>query len=94
MQNSPNITCQRKAVMNHLVKHGSIEHREAREQYGCEALRSRIAELRKAGIPIGDQRIKFTSRFGHKGSCKRYVLDREAVSGQMAIMQFTHSHPS
>lgn len=74
MQNSPNINCQRKAVMNHLVQYGSIEHKEAREQYGCEALRSRISELRKAGIPVGDQIVKFTSRFGHKGWCKRYVL--------------------
>lgn len=80
MNNSVLIDCQRKAVMNHLVQHGSIEHREAREQYGCEALRSRISELRKAGVPIKGQIVKFQSRFGHKGWFKKYVLNREELN--------------
>jgi len=67
----------RRAILQHLVKYGSIEHREAREQYGCEALRSRISELRRAGIPIGDKIVKFTSRHGHPGWCKKYLLDKE-----------------
>ena len=72
---------QRAAVLKHLVQHGSIEHNEAREKYGCAALRSRIAELRREGYPIGDQWVKFTSMYGHKGACKRYVYqdEREAL---------------
>lgn len=81
--NTPLTNNHRRAILQHLVLYGSIEHKEAREQYGCEALRSRISELRRAGIPIGDKIVKFKSRHGHAGWCKKYTLNQNELQPEM-----------
>lgn len=67
------ITSQRTAILAHLKSEGSIEMRQARILYGCEALRSRIAELRKQGHPVGDIWVNFVSKYGSRGRYKRYI---------------------
>lgn len=62
---------QKAAILAHLTQHGYIDSRTSRELYGCEALRSRIADLRKAGVEIETRYVRFVSMFGH---CGRYAV--------------------
>jgi len=49
---SQKATCQKAAILAHLQQHGSISSAESRRLFGCEALRSRIANLRREGVEI------------------------------------------
>jgi len=73
---SPKATCQLAAILAHLKRHGTIDLPTARQLYGCEALRSRISDLKKRGVPIESQRVKFVSRFGHPGWHAVYHLKK------------------
>ncbi len=64
------------AILRHLQAHGSIEMKAARERFGCEALRSRIADLRKRGFQIETKMQAFMSRFGHPGRYAVYYLKK------------------
>lgn len=68
---------QRAAILAHLREHGSIDSKASRQLYGCEALRSRIADLRKAGVEIETRYVRFVSRFGHPGRYAVYHLKTE-----------------
>ena len=75
---SPKARSQCDAILRHLREHGSIEMKAARRLYGCEALASRIADLRnKRGIAIETKMETFTSRYGHKGRFAVYFLKSE-----------------
>lgn len=67
---------QRAAILAHLHQHGHIDSRISRTLYGCEALRSRIADLRKAGVEIETRYVRFVSRFGHPGRYAEYHLSQ------------------
>lgn len=59
------------AILAHLEKHGQIDLPTARTLFGCEALRSRISDLRKQGVKIETRFVAFVSKFGHPG---RYAV--------------------
>jgi len=65
---------QKEAVLNHLIKYGTITPDEAKEWYGYRRLAPRIGEIRKMGIAIETQEMKFMNRFGHHGEYAKYVL--------------------
>jgi len=66
------------AILAHLKRHGRIDMPTAWDFYGCAALRSRISDLRKAGIEIETRRVKFTSRYGHPGWHAVYYLKKNS----------------
>jgi len=63
------------AILAHLEKHGQIDMPTAWKEFGCAALRSRIADLRKQEIAIETKYVEFTSKFGHKGRYAVYHLE-------------------
>lgn len=63
------------AILAHLQEHGQIDLPTARTLFGCEALRSRIADLRKQEIAIETRYVEFTSKFGHPGRYAVYHLE-------------------
>ncbi len=68
---------QKAAILAHLRQHGHIDSRTSRTLYGCEALRSRIADLRKSGHEIETRYVRFVSMFGHGGRYAVYHLKTE-----------------
>lgn len=46
-------------ILNHIMKHGSITARVAREKYKVKSLSSRICQLRRMGVAIQ------TTKFGY-----------------------------
>ena len=68
---------QKAAILAHLQTHGSITMPESLNLYGCEALRSRIADLRRDKVPIETRLVPFVSRFGHRGKRAEYRLTKQ-----------------
>ena len=64
------------AILAHLQEHGQIDLPTARTLFGCEALRSRIADLRKQEIAIETRYVEFVSKFGHPGRYAVYHLKK------------------
>ena len=73
---SEKATCQKAAILAYLKRHGSIDSKTSRRLYGCEALRSRIADLRKQGVGIETKYQPFVSMFGHRGRYAVYHLKK------------------
>ncbi len=71
---SAKATSQKAAILAHLSQHGHIDGETSRTLFGCEALRSRIANLRREGIEIETRMRAFKSRFGHRGAHAVYYL--------------------
>ena len=63
------------AILAHLQEHGQIDMPTAWKEFGCAALRSRIADLRKQEIAIETRYVEFVSRFGHPGRYAVYHLE-------------------
>jgi len=74
-ETSKKATSQRAAILAHLQEHGQIDLPTARTLFGCEALRSRIADLRKQEIAIETRYVEFVSKFGHPGRHAVYHLE-------------------
>jgi hypothetical protein len=64
------------AILAHLEKHGQIDMPTAWKEFGCAALRSRIADLRKQEIAIETRYVEFVSKFGHPGRHAVYHLKK------------------
>jgi hypothetical protein len=64
------------AILAHLEKHGQIDMPTAWKEFGCAALRSRIADLRKQEIVIETRYVEFVSKFGHPGRHAVYHLKK------------------
>lgn len=67
---------QKAAILAHLRQQGSIDSKTSRTLFGCEALRSRIADLRKSGVEIETRYVHFVSMFGHGGRYAVYYLSQ------------------
>jgi len=63
------------AILAHLQEHGQIDMPTAWKEFGCAALRSRIADLRKQKIAIETRYVEFVSKFGHPGRHAVYHLE-------------------
>ena len=59
-------------VLHHMEKYGGITSYEAFVEYGITRLASRICELRKMGVPIGDDVMLKNGKHW-----KRYYLEVE-----------------
>ena len=75
-ETSKKATSQRAAILAHLEKHGQIDMPTAWKEFGCAALRSRIADLRKQKIAIETRYVEFVSKFGHPGRYAVYHLKK------------------
>lgn len=73
---------QKAAILAHLQRHGSIDSKTSRKLYGCEALRSRVADLRKEGHEIETRYVRFRSKFGHPGRYAVYHLAKKKQSNE------------
>ena len=63
----------RELILMHMKKYGSITPDEAKAEYGCARLASRINELRKQGIAIKTDMVDGVSAHG-KFSYAKYSL--------------------
>ena len=61
-------------ILMHMKKYGSITPDEAKAEYGCARLASRINELRSQGVAIETEMITGKSRYGGKTHYARYSL--------------------
>ena len=67
-----NTTQQR--VFDYMVDFGSITSLEACMDLGETRLSARIFELKARGVPIGDDFIEVTNRYGEPRHVKRYYI--------------------
>lgn len=63
----------RELVLMHMKKYGSITPDEAKAEYGCARLASRIKELRLQGHAIETEMVSYKGKYG-KVSYARYRL--------------------
>lgn len=64
----------RELILMHLKKYGSIDPDEAKTEYGCARLASRINELRSQGYAIETEMVSFKGRHGGTSHYARYRL--------------------
>lgn len=67
-------------ILRHMEDYGSITSLEAMQEYSIMRLASRIADLRKIGVPICKETVKGKNRYGESISYARYSLKREGVN--------------
>lgn len=67
------IDCQRRLILEHLIRMGSITAMEAVEEYGCYRLSARIADLRDMGVEIVTLMMENSHNSGHHA---KYILDK------------------
>ena len=61
-------------IKRHLEEYGNITSWEAIQEYGVTRLSAIIFNLRKSGINISNEWIRFTDRFGTDGKYVQYIL--------------------
>ena len=64
----------RELILMHMKKYGSITPDEAKAEYGCARLASRIKELRYQGYDIETEMITCKGKHGGKTCYARYKL--------------------
>ena len=64
----------RELILMHMKKYGSIDPDEAKAEYGCARLASRIKELRDQGYAIETEMISCKGRNGGRAHYARYRL--------------------
>lgn len=71
--NKMSIDAQKRMLLEHLLKNGSITQMEAVEEYGCYRLSARIYELRNDDkVPITTIQVENLHNSGHHA---KYLLD-------------------
>lgn len=76
---------QNERILDYLRKKGSITQREAEDFLGVMRLASRISDMRSRGVPIIDEWVKVTNRWGEKCRIKRYRLGVEDNGGKANV---------
>lgn len=61
-------------IRRHLEQFHSITPHEALREYGCMRLAARIADLKKAGMPIESRVIHDVNRFGERVHYSEYYV--------------------
>lgn len=64
-------------ILRHLKDHGSITQAQAMEEYGCQRLAARIADLKKRGYCISARTGKGRNRYGETTCFAVYSLCRD-----------------
>lgn len=72
---------QAETILGHLREYGSITAIEAVRDYGIMRLASRIADLRKAGVPVQTEMVQGKNRHGEKVNFARYRLNGGETDG-------------
>lgn len=67
--------CER--IFIYLKDFGSITQLEALKDLGIMRLASRISEMRKDGLQIGDEKVVVKNRYGERCYIKRYYLEEK-----------------
>ena len=69
---------QKKLILEHLKRYGSIEPMTALREYGCYRLSGRISELRSEGVNIRTEYIMQRSKVtGYFVKLANYILKNE-----------------
>lgn len=79
------IPTQNERVLDYMRKKGSITQQEAITYLGVMRLASRISDMRSRGVPIVDEWVKVTNRWGEKCRIKRYRLGVEGNGARVDI---------
>ena len=61
-------------IKKHLQERGSITPKDARDEYGCDRLSARIADLKLRGMDIITEMETSKNRFGKKIRYARYRI--------------------
>lgn len=61
-------------IIQHMEEYGTITSWEAMQEYGIMRLASRIADIRKAGIPIKREMVSQKNRYGDTVTFARYSI--------------------
>jgi len=69
-------------IIRHMEDFGSISSLEAMQEYGIMRLASRIADLKKAGVPVQKYTVHGINRYGEPTSYARYALDCGKTNGE------------
>lgn len=70
------------AILAHLEEKGNITSWEAIKEYGATRLSAIIYDLRhRYGMPIENEWIEFTDRFGCKSRYVKYTYDKDKKRG-------------
>ena len=70
------------AILTHLEEKGDITSWEAIREYGATRLSAIIYDLRhRYGLPIENEWIEFTDRFGSKSRYVKYTYDKDKKRG-------------
>lgn len=64
-------------ILHHMQTLGSITSLEAVQKYGIMRLASRITDLRRRGIAITRQIVKWKNRYGEVTSYAAYQLEKK-----------------
>jgi hypothetical protein len=70
----PQADSQYNVVMNHLIKHGSINTVEAIKNYNVYRLGAVIFNLRQGGLDIKTSVHTFNNKNGYKSNVAKYIL--------------------
>lgn len=65
---------QTEAVKDYMERFGSISSFEAFKDLGITRLSGRIYDLRREGVPITAEKVKYISRLGREGTYARYRI--------------------
>ena len=65
---------QSKRVLEYMKEHETLEPMEAWSVLGVYRLAARVNELRKEGVQIETDRVRYTNKFGEKVSYAKYTL--------------------
>lgn len=79
------INKQQNDVINAIQVSGSISNLEAITKYGIGGLTSRIAELRKLGIPILDKSVPIIKKSGKKAYYKAYYIEDKNIYDNVVV---------
>lgn len=61
-------------ILRHMEDYGGITSLEAMQEYGIMRLASRIADLKRMGVPIRKETVSGKNRYGEATSYARYSI--------------------
>ena len=70
------IVTKTECIKRHLEENGNITSWEAIQEYGATRLSAIIFNLRKSGLDINNEWIRFTDRFGNESKYVKYILNK------------------
>jgi len=74
---------QKADILAALQNGESLTRRQIQDRFDCDKAPARISDLRRDGVPIHTETLRWETEKGAKKSCARWSLDR---SGQLSLV--------